>query len=328
MVEQKQAEPEEIWAKTECDMLWQMNRECNFNCEYGFREWGDEDIRAGDSIPGKYGAEHVAQRFDETGKVWRIRMTGGEPCLYPDFVELAKALTRRHYISLSTNLSTPNTYELADGVESERVHSVNASVHPLERENRKDGMKEYLRKFLYFQERGFNIRLVYVTYPPLLGRIEEDMERLRGGGVKRITVKVFQGKYRDRRYPRDFSDEERAFIRGLGLNNKERTILACRVSFLGSRCEAGHRAFSMDISGNVTRCSTLKEGYGNLFEGTFKPGESPRRCTARKCSCAYQGIAFTSVEGFDVPRKIVARPVKYFVVLSELFAGVRGKVLR
>jgi len=255
-------------------------------------------------------------------------MTGGEPLLYPGYVELAKALTRGHYISVSTNLSTPNAYELAEAVESERVHSINANVHILEREKNKDGMKEYLRKFLHFQERGFNIRLVYITYPPLFGRIEEDMKRLRGEGVKRINVKVFQGRFEGRRYPRDYSDEERAFIRGLGLNNYEQEILARRVSFLGSKCEAGHRAFAMDISGNVTRCSTLKDEYGNLFEGTFRPGESLRRCTKKKCSCAYQGMDFAAAGGSAVLPNIVVRPVRFFIAVGEWIGGLSSKVLR
>jgi MoaA/NifB/PqqE/SkfB family radical SAM enzyme len=326
MVEQKQAGHEEIPAKPDCEMLWRMNRRCNFNCVYCFRSV-DEDKRTEDPACGKYSAEHIAKRFDETGKVWRIFMTGGEPLLYPGFVELAKALTRGHYISMNTNLSTPNAYELADAVESKRVHTINADIHILEREKSRDGVREYLRKFLHFQERGFNIWLGYVTYPPLFGRIEEDMEWLRGEGVKRINVKVFQGRYRNRRYPRDYSDEERAFIRGLGLNNYEQDILACRVSFLGKKCEAGHRAFEMDTSGNLTRCSTLKDGYGNLFEGTFRPGKSSRRCTVKKCACSYQGMNFTGAGGSIVPPNIIEQPVRFFVAVGEWAGGLSGKIL-
>lgn len=322
MVEQKQVGQDEIRSKSDCYVLWCITRQCNFNCAYCFRKCGDEDPACG-----KYSAEHIAQRFDETGKVWHIRMTGGEPLLYPGFVELAKALTRRHYVSVITNLSTPNAYEFAEAIENERVHSISASLHILEREKRKDGVREYLRKFLHFQERGFNIRLRYIAYPPLLGRIEEDVEWLRRDGVKRIGVKVFQGRYKGGHYPRDYSDEERAFIRGLGLNNYEQEILAGRVSFLGRKCEAGHQAFTMDMSGNVMRCNTLKDKYGNLFRGTFRPGESSRRCTVKKCSCAYEGIDFAAGLGSAVPPKIVVRPVRFFVAVGEWTGGLSSKVL-
>jgi MoaA/NifB/PqqE/SkfB family radical SAM enzyme len=133
-----------IETKSDCYMHWQINRLCNFECPYCFREWADESSRTEDPACGKYSVEHISQRFDETGKVWHIYMTGGEPLLYPGFVELAKALTRVHHISVSTNLSTPNAYEFAEAVESERVHSVYANVYIPEREKRREGMKEYL----------------------------------------------------------------------------------------------------------------------------------------------------------------------------------------
>jgi len=123
MVEQK-AGQEEIRSKSDCYMLWCMTRLCNFNCTYCFRKW--EDV---DPVYGKYSAERIAQRFGETGKVWHIRMTGGEPLLYPGFVEFVKALTRRHYIPVITNLLAPNAYELTETIESQRVHSIGASLH-------------------------------------------------------------------------------------------------------------------------------------------------------------------------------------------------------
>jgi MoaA/NifB/PqqE/SkfB family radical SAM enzyme len=328
MVEKKRSGQEEILANSDRNMLWWMNRQCNFNCVYCFRKWGDVHGLTEEPTSGKYSAEHIAERFDETGKVWHIYMTGGEPLLYPHFVKLAKELTRGHYISVSTNLSMSNAYELAETIDSKRVRQINANVHILEREKIKDGVKEYLRKFLYLQERGFNIHSLYITYPLLFGRIEEDIKRLRGEGVKRIKIKVFQGKYDSRRYPRDYSDEERAFIRGLGLDNYEQEILVCHVSFLGRKCQAGYLAFNMDMSGKVTRCSTLKDEYGNLFEGTFGPGKSSRRCTAKKCACPYQGMNFTSSIGSAVPPNIVVRPVRFSVAVGEWVGGLSSKVLR
>jgi len=307
-------------------MHWRMNRRCNFNCAYCFRDLPDEDRQTENPACGKYSAEHIAQRFDETGKVWRIYMTGGEPLLYTGFVELAKALTRRHCISVSTNLSTANAYELAEEVESERIVPIKANLHISEREKSKNGLKEYLEKFLRFQERGFDIRLVYVAYPPLFGRIKQDLERFRSEGVRQIEVKVFQGRYEGRRYPRDYTDQEQTFIRGFGLDNCEQQILTSRVSFLGRKCQAGHLAFYMDISGNVTRCVTLKENYGNLFEGTFRPGDSLRRCPVRKCGCAYQGINLTGTAGSVAPPNIVLRPVQFSVAVGELIARLSSKV--
>jgi MoaA/NifB/PqqE/SkfB family radical SAM enzyme len=298
-------------------MYWEMTRRCNFDCPYCFRKQNPKDKQIEDSVSARFDAEHIARQFDNTGKSWMIYMTGGEPLLYPNFVALAGALARNHYMSMSTNLSTTSACELADTVGPQRFTAIRANVHITEREKINDGLKEFLRKFLYFQNLGFDIRLVYVAYPPLFSRIKQDIESLREKGVKNIELKIFQGKLDGRRFPRDYTAGQRDFLLELGLSNYEKQILDSRVSFLGKLCRAGRLAFVMDPAGSVSRCNTLDENYGNLFEGTFKPGKSTRRCPARKCACAYQGFSLASAGGSSVPSKIVVQSVKLSVVLAE-----------
>ena len=302
---------------SECRMYWQINRQCNFNCAYCFRESAEENQQAEDPARDTYSPEHMAGCFDQTGKVWSIYVTGGEPLLYPNFVELVQALAHQHYISISTNLSTTNAYHLADTVASNRLCRIMANAHIEQRERLKNGLTEYLRKFLYFQERGFNIELVYVAYPPLFDRIERDLEWFRREGVEQTTVKIFQGRYEDKRYPRDYSEKERSILKGLGLNDREQLILDSHVSFLGKKCQAGHRGFTMDVAGNVTRCLALRERYGNLFEGTFSPGLWARRCTARKCVCAYQGMKLTDSKSSPAPSSSITTPIRLGINLGE-----------
>ncbi|MGA2093477.1 MAG: radical SAM protein [Sedimentisphaerales bacterium] len=319
MAEQNRTGEEEIRAKADCDVLWRVNRKCNFDCDYCFRDVinTDEDKRTEDPLCGKYSPEHIAKSFDDTGRIWHISMTGGEPFLYPRFMELVNALTRKHYLAVSTNLSLSSAYDFADVINPGRVTTIKANVHIMEREKVNGGVKEFLRKFLHFQNRGFDIQLVYVTYPPVLGRIREDLLRFRGEGVRRVWVKIFQGRYQDKRYPRDYSQQQQELIRGLGLNHFEEQILSCRVSFIGKKCEAGRRVFSMDIAGNVSRCSALAEGYGNLFEGTFIPGKSARLCSAKKCGCSYQGIRYALDSGSLSPSKFVIRTVQMAITAGE-----------
>ncbi|MGA2678239.1 MAG: radical SAM protein [Sedimentisphaerales bacterium] len=322
-MEAKQSAQQNNRENFQCRLYWFMTKRCNFSCPYCFREYASEETKTKDFDCGSYSPEQIAGRFDETGKVWKIYMTGGEPMLYPNFVSLAGLLTRGHYISLSTNLSTANAYEFADTVAGNRVISVRANIHVLEREKIKDGINEYLRKFHYFQDRGFDIRLVYVAYPPLLERMERDIEFFRKEGVRQIEVKVFQGKFEGRRFPREYSRQERDFLIKLGLGNDERQVLDSRVSFLGKKCSAGYMGFSMDPSGRITRCNTLDEEYENLFEGTFRPGSSPRRCPAKKCVCLYQGNALANTAGVGVPHRIIAQPVKFSIAFAESVCRLR-----
>jgi len=90
---------------------WQLNELCNFRCPYCF--CGEEKLSREHPACGKYSPEHIADCFDRTGKTWQVHMSGGEPFLYPRFVELCMALTRSHYISMNTNLSTANANDFA-----------------------------------------------------------------------------------------------------------------------------------------------------------------------------------------------------------------------
>ncbi len=68
MAEVTQTKRREISTKTRYDMHWEMNRRCNFNCDYCFRKFPDEDRRTEDPACARYSPEHIAHRFDEIGK--------------------------------------------------------------------------------------------------------------------------------------------------------------------------------------------------------------------------------------------------------------------
>jgi MoaA/NifB/PqqE/SkfB family radical SAM enzyme len=312
----------------EYQLYWLMTRRCNFDCPYCFRDWSVQELKSEKVAIAKYTPEHIARQFDATSKSWLIYMTGGEPMLYPNFITLAKLLTRKHRLTISTNLSTPDACELADTVEPKRFPCISANIHITEREKLPDGLNEFLKKFLHFQNRGFDIRLLYVAYPPLLERIECDIRLFRDRGVGRIEVKLFSGRFEGKRYPREYTPQQRDFLLNLDLNDAERQILDSRVSFLGKKCVAGNTAFNMDSAGNISRCNTFDQSYGNLFEGTFKPGDSPRRCSARKCVCPYQGYKFTQSAGSPAPSKLVARPVKFAITFAESVSRITHVVSR
>lgn len=137
----------EVAGAPEYMMAWQLNTLCNFRCEYCF--CSEKSLSKEHSDCGKYSPEHIAKCFNDTGRIWRIHMSGGETFLYPKFVELARALTKKCYISLNTNLSTPNVYEFGDMISPEKVLSINAALHIMEREKSKNGVNKYIKKFLY-----------------------------------------------------------------------------------------------------------------------------------------------------------------------------------
>ena len=296
--------------ESEYQVQWRLNERCNFRCAYCFREGRDQHRADEHPDCGKYSPEHIARSFDSvfapngrknvaTGKTWRIRLTGGEPFLYPGFIALAQALTRRHRLAVNTNLSAPAVRDFADQIAPSRVHSINATLHLHEVEKR-GLMARWFETFLYFQQKGFNIRLVCLTHPLLLGRLASDLEHFRAQGVARTYVKIFRGPWNGRHYPAAFTSEERRLIQKTGLSEDEQLILDGRVCFLSLYCGAGCIAFDMDVRGTLTRCSGVKTPHGNLFEGQFNPDTQPRPCPVLTCACPYQGMRFAEKADLEV----------------------------
>jgi MoaA/NifB/PqqE/SkfB family radical SAM enzyme len=310
-------------------MSWVMNQRCNFTCEYCF--YTKEYLAVENPKVGKYSPQHIAEKFNKTGQEWYIYLNGGEPFLYPKFNELCEELTQKHYISINSNISTSNCIDFADRIDPKKVYSIEASLHIEEREQR-NGLKRYLKNFLNFQEKGFPIQVVYVTYPDLFDRIEDDIHMLKSEGIKIINLKVFRGYYKLKYYPQSYTEHQREIIEKHALDKNEINILEESLSYFGKKCGAGYDFFLMDPEGDVRRCSSSAKSYGNFFEGTFKIDKQARACPFLQCSCPYEGMNRTSAEKdniFKISQEIIregtpyiykkARPVKIYRYLKKRY---------
>lgn len=266
-------------------MNWNMTNLCNFRCEYcGGTE---ESYSKPHQDVGKYSVDQISESFSRDGRNWMIYFNGGEPFLYPDFINLASTLSKQHKIALNTNLSSESVYRFADEVNPESVILIHAAFHLGELEKRKEGVKKYIEKYLYLQQKGFNIVLSYISYPPYFKRLEKDFSFFREMGMNQISVKTFKGSYDGNTYPESYTPEQREMINKYSIFSIIDDIAAGQISHFKKICSAGTTFFIMDISGNLKRCSSIAKSYGNFFEGTYKFDDRPRPCTARICNCGY-----------------------------------------
>lgn len=277
-------------------MLWRINRRCNFRCAYCFRPGVNECQFEEHPDCRKHTAQFIADAFQKTGHPWRIHMTGGEPFLYPGFTELLAELQKCNEISINTNLSQ-SIKPFMEQIDPKKIYAINATAHIAELEVKCGGLEPFVRRVLQLQDGGFYVQVFLISYPPELPQLAARIENLRKLGVQRLSVKIFRGDYAGKSYPGAFTKAERRQILAFGLSPYEEAILADRINFSGGLCDAGHSAFNMDVSGQITRCSTLTESCGNLFDGTFNPGPSPQRCPVRHCVCPYQGLKFSHEAG-------------------------------
>ncbi|MFP4459830.1 MAG: radical SAM protein [Candidatus Zixiibacteriota bacterium] len=273
---------------------WNLNSLCNFKCVYCF--CSTEALSNEHPAVGRYSSKHIAKAFNETGLVWRIHMSGGEPFLYPDYINLCKLLSEKHYISINTNLTTKNVFDFGETINPDKVLSINAGLHVLEREKHKDGVKKYIEKFNFLKNKGFEIRSEYVSYPPLFERMKEDIKLLNKNGVEPVNIKIFRGNFEGKHYPEAYSKDQLEFLRDIMIDTRELKIANNRFDFYGRRCEAGFRSFNMDAAGNLSRCLSTKRSYGNLFTGNYKFDKKARPCPLRYCGCPYEGFRLIKEE--------------------------------
>ena len=101
---------------------WRINLLCNFRCEYCFYSVFIVDRKKQTiNTDDEYNIEKIVEGFNKTGLTWLVYISGGEPFLQPDFLELCRGLTEKHYISINTNLSTRNIYDFAKHINPEKV---------------------------------------------------------------------------------------------------------------------------------------------------------------------------------------------------------------
>lgn len=277
-------------APWEWEFDWHLTNRCNFDCEYCHPQIRHVLNKKHLDEPD---AELAIRRFDETGRTCLVHMSGGEPFLFPRFVDLCAGLTRRHYISINTNLSSAAVAEFAEHVDPARVVKIIAAVHVPERERLELELTEWAVHYRALRDAGFDVDALYVLYPPLLGRLAKDLTALEELGVDRLRAKVFKGVYQGRRYPEGYTEDERTLIlANSGEYVFNRPYLDGMLSFRGLLCTAGVTSFKVTVTGEVRRCASVPTSYGNLYDGTFQPTAEPQICPARRVLVLSQCMAY------------------------------------
>jgi MoaA/NifB/PqqE/SkfB family radical SAM enzyme len=273
-------------------LLWHINDLCNFSCTYCFFPTGLKDPPE----VGRLSPQEISQRFDDTGKQWAIFIGGGEPMLYPKFNELINLLKKKHYIQISTNLYNKNTVAFAEQVSPDHIININASSHLLYHTDK--SRAKFLENYHLYKTKGFDISVSYVFYPAMFKRMKDDFAFLKSEGVDIIIPLTYQGMYEGKRYPGSYTPEELELLRDHVQEPLELMVAMDKMKFQNKMCKAGSTFFFMDIKGDVSKCATINESHGNIFEGTFRANDKPTPCPVAQCNDACFGI----ISQIDEPR--------------------------
>jgi len=174
-------------------IIWSPSLLCNLNCFYCYydenvkfsltRQLGAKakqkdligilrTLKHASSYPRKKNIDinRIVSTLDQTGRKFLICITGGEPFLIPNIMEMCTTLTRNHYIALITNLVTGNIKEFTEKIDPSRATTINASLHITEFEKR-NLLDLYISNFHLCKNKGFGIFAFVVGHPSFLNKV-------------------------------------------------------------------------------------------------------------------------------------------------------------
>ncbi len=259
---------------------WNIIYDCNYRCPHCIFEgkWDEYKKRTVFLSPDEW-MNHWRRIHSLYGRA-SFLITGGEPFLYPGFIDVIENLSEIHYpINISSN-SSGDMREFAARIDPAKV-SVAFSFQPLSNK-----LEDVIEKQAFLASKGFIMGTVNLcVYPPYLKQLENYVSAAHKSGVL-LKIIPFCGEYQGSRYPESYSAEEKAI---LGIDEKWEN----NVKRKGKLCTAGQRSALIFPDGKVARCGRVGERLllGNIFSENFRLFDSPMECDVDLCPCIEGDLA-------------------------------------
>jgi MoaA/NifB/PqqE/SkfB family radical SAM enzyme len=277
------------------ELEWLIHYKCNYRCPYCFFEGMWEEVKERNVyrpvMEWVCAWKRILRKYGDV----RILITGGEPFIYPDFVELLKEISPHFSIGFDTNLSCSKELlgSFIKNTEAENI-SLGLSFHPRFAE-----FGSFLEKALLLQKNGFKVCVQFVSYPEQIGSITYYKDRFQERGLYFIPL-PFRGVYNGLDYPASFNARERELIYGasenLAMEHKDKVEkLLNQVNTKQKLCRAGQIYARVDVDGTIYRCghyvsSPLNRPLGNFFDENFKLSDVPLPCKQEICPCEFRWL--------------------------------------
>lgn len=272
---------------------WDIHYECNYNCTYCFLHFEPE----------KANIKAVYLESEKWIEIWQniykmygpchILVTGGEPFIYPSFIDFISELSKIHTFEFSTNLSWDIDYFIKKA-NSQKI-KIEASFHP-------EFIKpdEFLKRALKLKEKEYLISTTFVAYPPLINKIGEYKKLFEANGIE-FKIYPYRGPYLNKKYPEEYTDREREILEKEGYSIGPRVskdLLKAYDTNLKKeefpvekrRCYMGQRYAKIIPNGDAYRCCAAvgKDwgDLGNIINNTFKFLSELQDCPSYEhCRC-------------------------------------------
>jgi len=261
---------------------WDMLYSCNYTCAYcniirGRVNCAPEQTKH--KIVELEALKDIWDRIFELYYSCAIRLTGGEPSIYPGFIQLVSFLTEKHVVNLNTNLSF-DIHKFMERVLPQNV-CINVSFHP-----EFITIEDLMVKLRALMKNGYGCSVCCVGYPPFLKDLERYKKILAGDNIP-FNMSPFMGSYEARNFPGDYNEDERVILRKItddpgakdDTNKKWLDFRMNEEKRKDKLCRMGQTYAAILPNGDVKRCcSPFTKKIGNIFEKDFKIFDDAMPC--------------------------------------------------
>lgn len=262
---------------------WDIHYACNYRCSYCFlaNKW-DEASKA-NRYPG------IKKWIEVWGKIYEkygdchIHFSGGEPFIYPGFLDFISYLSNKFTLEFTTNL----TFDVPYFIKKIKPESakLNVSFHPEFAD-----FDKFHKDILLLKRSKFRVSVSFVAYPPHLKMMSGLKNKFNEKEIDFI-IQPFRGNYDQRKYPDGYTEPDKDLLKlcgadmvvnkdlfGYHLKDKQEEAKLCRMGQMYGKIYA---------SADVHRCcSTGAKKIGNLLdEIDFNLLENPEICNVKDCVC-------------------------------------------
>lgn len=183
------------------DIVWS----CNYRCSYCFfaKRW--ERSAEKNRFPS---LGQIFAAWDRIYKLYgscHVHIAGGEPFIYPRFMELLGHLGAHHTLEMSSNMSF-DVDDFMRRIPPDKI-KIDPSFH-IEFSNK----EKYIEKCVRLKSNGYAIGVTIVAYPKYLTRYVDIKKEFESNGIG-VNLVPFRGKIEDKEYPDNYTEEEKRILK-------------------------------------------------------------------------------------------------------------------
>ncbi len=271
-------------ANNKVSFSWDIHWECNYRCPYCWWHGRWEDLSKHNYYPGIERLMNVWERIYRQYGCVHMDISGGEPMIYPEFIEFLSRVTRYHTVGINTNLSCDAKKMVKKIRYNREALKINATFHPLFAD-----FDEFINKISFLEENNFPVGVSYLAWPAQIEQLPRYRESFQKRGF-RLSILTFWGKYNGKEYPNSYTEQEKAII-SPNLGNRSGAEFQIKpVITEGKLCKAGSVYATVHPDGKALRCgggSWQREDspLGNIFDDDFRLLDEAMPCTSKYCPC-------------------------------------------